>query len=299
MDPNPAPGAVPAVAGVDKVTETVAAALTGTEPKTTEPVTSETKPVEEKKDETAPVSELAAPATEPAKLEEPPALAPPTDAPAADAPKPASIEEVPDKEAPVATTGVDEPKAVPAEQSAATAGSVTETVKESVETGAQESAKAPAAEDEPVKEPIIEKPEAVNGAATKDVEMTGALNDAETTGAGEGEAAVQAVHPETKTGDKRKADEVNELNGTNGTNGTDDKVEDKPAEKKAKRGPGRPPSNGAAKKASDNDGVDGSPKKESPSKEKESIGHKVAKNVKKVLPPVGQTARKTRSQGPV
>ncbi|GKT40370.1 uncharacterized protein ColSpa_00551 [Colletotrichum spaethianum] len=299
MDPIPVPGAAPAAVGADKVPETVVA-TTSADTKPMEPVATETKPAEEKKDEreeTAPVPETsAAPLAEPAKLEEPPALAPPADAPAAskpsvDAPKPASIEEVPDQDGPVAMTGVQEPKAIPAEQSAGTSASYAEPVKASVEEPiAQEPAKAPVVDDEPVKEPITEKAEAVNGAATKDVEMTGALNDAEPAGAGEREAAPQAVLSEAKVGDKRKADDLVETNGANGTNGVEEAAEEKPAEKKAKRGPGRPPSNGAAKE---------SPKKDLPSKEKESFGHKVARNVKKVIHPVGRTARKTRSQGPV
>ncbi|KAK1962537.1 hypothetical protein LY78DRAFT_235177 [Colletotrichum sublineola] len=258
------------------------------------------KPAEEKKDEkkeeTAPVPETsAAPVAEPTKLEEPPALTPPADAPVAtntavDAPKPASVEEVPDQDGPVATTGVQEPKVIPAQQPAATSAPTDEPVKASVEAPiAQEPAKAPVVEDEPIKEPITDKAEAVNGDATKDVEMTGALNDAEPA-AGEGEAALQATPSESKVGDKRKANDLAETNGANGANGANGingagETEEKPAEKKAKRGPGRPPSNGAAK--------------ESPKKEKESLGHKVARNVKKVIHPVGRTARKTRSQGPV
>ncbi|GKT63245.1 hypothetical protein ColTof4_05168 [Colletotrichum tofieldiae] len=300
MDPIPVPGAAPAAAGVDKVPETVVT-TTSAETKPAEPVAAETKPAEEKKDEnkeeTAPAPETsAAPIAEPAKLEEPPALVPPADAPAAadttgDAPKPASVEEVPDQDGPAVTTGVQESKAIPAEQPAVTSAPAAEPVKESVEEPiAQESAKAPVVEDETIKEPITEKVEAVNGATTKDVEMTGALNDAEPAGTGEREAAPQAIPSEAKAGDKRKADDVFETNGANGTNGVEEAVEEKPAEKKAKRGPGRPPSNGAAKE---------SPKKDSPSKEKESFGHKVARNVKKVIHPVGRTARKTRSQGPV
>ncbi|KXH56582.1 hypothetical protein CSAL01_03416 [Colletotrichum salicis] len=305
MDPNPVPGAVPAAAGIDKAPETVATttAITAADEKPTATVASETKPVEEKKGEVTPVPETSATeAAEPAKLADPPALAPPADAPAApavaevaaDAPKPASVEEIPDKDGPVATTGTEEPKVIPAEQSAenpaATSAPVAEPVKESVEEPIpQQILKAPAIEEEAVKEPIIEKTEVANGAATKDVEMTGALNDAEPTGAGEREAA-----PQAKPSNKRKADELTEINGTNGTNGTNGveaveaAPEEKPAEKKAKRGPGRPPSNGAAKQV-----------KESPKKEKESFGHKVASKVKKVLHSPGQTQRKTRSQGPV
>ncbi|OHW96195.1 hypothetical protein CSPAE12_05079 [Colletotrichum incanum] len=309
MDPIPVPGATPAAAGIDKVPETVVT-TTSADTKPTEPVAAETKPAEEKKDEnkeeTAPVPETsAAPVAEPAKLEEPPVLAPPADAPAAadttvDAPKPASVEEVPDQDGPVATTGVQESKAIPAEQPPVTFAPAAEPVKESVEEPiAQEPAKAPVVEDEPIKEPITEKVEAVNGAATKDVEMTGALNDAEPAGAGEREAAPQAIPSEAKVGDKRKADDLVETNGANGTNGVEEAVEEKPAEKKAKRGPGRPPSNGAAKESPKKDGVKESLKKDSPGKEKESFGHKVARNVKKVIHPVGRTARKTRSQGPV
>ncbi|CCF35310.1 hypothetical protein CH063_07123 [Colletotrichum higginsianum] len=333
MDPIPA-GTAPVAVGADKVPETVAT-TTSLDAKPTESVAAETKPVEEKKDEekdakkeeTAPAPETSA--AESAKLNGPPAPAPPADAPtAADsvagAPKPASIEEVPDKDGPVATTGVEEPKSILAEQSAATSvpsasaaepekksieepkpipaekpavtsttdassAPAAEPVKKSVEEPIpQEPAKEPTVEDEPVKEPITEKPEAVNGAATKDVEMTGALNDAEPAGAGEREAAPQSIASEAKAGDKRKADDLAETNGANGTNGVEEAPEDKPAEKKAKRGPGRP-SNGAAKQ---------SPKKDSPNKEKESFGHKVARNVKKVMPAVGRTERKTRSQGP-
>ncbi|GJC83109.1 hypothetical protein ColLi_05947 [Colletotrichum liriopes] len=295
MDPIPVPGAAPAAAGVDKVPETVVT-TTSAETKPAEPVAAETKPAEEKKDEnkeeTAPAPETsAAPIAEPAKLEEPPALAPQLMRPLRQTLLPASVEEVPDQDGPAVTTGVQESKAIPAEQPAVTSAPAAEPVKESVEEPiAQESAKAPVVEDEPIKEPITEKVEAVNGATTKDVEMTGALNDAEPAGTGEREAAPQAMPSEAKAGDKRKADDVVETNGANGTNGVEEAVEEKPAEKKAKRGPGRPPSNGAAKE---------SPKKNSPSKEKESFGHKVARNVKKVIHPVGRTARKTRSQGPV
>ncbi|KAK1585623.1 uncharacterized protein LY79DRAFT_518284 [Colletotrichum navitas] len=300
MDPVPVAAPAPAANGADKVAETVAT-TTSADNKPTESPVAEMKPAEEKKDEkkeaTAPVPETsAAPVAEPTKPEEPPALAPPADAPATadatvDAPKPASVEEVPDQDGPT-STGVQEPNATPVEQPAVTSAPTDEPVKASVEAPiAQESAKAPVAEDEPIKEPIIDKTEAVNGDATKGVEMTGALNDAEPAGAGEDEAATQAIPPEPKVGDKRKADDpvetngVNGANGTNGTNGVGETLKEKPAEKKAKRGPGRPPSNGAAK--------------ESPKKEKESLGHKVARNVKKVVHPVGRTARKTRSQGPV
>ncbi|WYZ42626.1 hypothetical protein EsH8_VI_000325 [Colletotrichum jinshuiense] len=293
MDATSAPGAVPAIAGIEKVPETAAPA-TETGNKATEPVAAETKPVEEKEGKAA-------------KLEEPLVLTPPADVPAAaepgpDAPKPASVEEVPDQDGPVATTGVDESKAVPTEQSAVTTAPASEPVKESVEEPiAQEPVKAPVVEEEPIKEPIIEKPEAVNGTSTKDVEMTGALNDAEATGAGEPETASLAIPSEGKTGAKRKADELNETNGANGANGAEEEtVEDKPAEKKVKTGkPGRPATNGAAKPPSKKDSVKESPNKETPRKEKESLGHKVARNVKKVISPVGRTARKTRSQGPV
>ncbi|KAF9871404.1 hypothetical protein CkaCkLH20_11051 [Colletotrichum karsti] len=323
MDPIPAPGAVPAVAGIDKVETEPKVADTPAVPAVEKPVEKPVeekpveekpvdekpvaeKPVEEKKDDPAPPAETAAvpvpkpatePVAEPAKLEEPPALAPPADAPVENAstthaPKPASVEEVPDKDGPIATTGVEEPKAVPSEQPAATAAPVTtnapttDTVKESVEEPiAQKPVKEPVVEEEPVKEPVIEKPDAVNGAPTKDVEMTGALNEAEPSGAGEREAAPQAIPPEAKTGNKRKADDLDAANGTNGTAEEKAEPEEKPIEKKIKTGkPGRPPTNGA--------------KKDAPKKEKESLGHKVARNVKKVLPPVGKTARKTRSQGP-
>ncbi|OHE98185.1 hypothetical protein CORC01_06553 [Colletotrichum orchidophilum] len=308
MDPNPVPGAVPTAAGIDKVPETVAT-TNSADDKSTGLVAPETKPVENKKDEAAPVPETStATAAEPAKSAEPPALAPPADVPVdapavpaapeatTDAPKPASVEEVPDKDGPVATAGTKESKAIragkPAEQPAASSALAAEPVKESVEEPiAQEPVKASAAEEDMIKEPITEKPEGVNGAATKDVEMTGALNDAEPTGAGEREAAPQAIPPEAKTGNKRKADELAETNGTNGTNGANGveaALEEKPVEKKVKRGPGRPPSNGALKQA-----------KESPKKEKESFGHKVASKVKKVLHSPGRTERKTRSQGPV
>ncbi|KAK1984572.1 hypothetical protein LZ30DRAFT_427024 [Colletotrichum cereale] len=297
MDPIPVPGPVPAAAGADTVPETVATAASA-DTKPTAPPVAEMNPAEEKKDEkkeqSAPVPETsAATVAEPAKMEEPPALAPPADAPAvADtavgAPKPASIEEVPDQDGPVATTGVQEPKAIPAESPATTSAPTDEPVKASVEAPiAQEPAKAPVVEDEPIKDPITEKAQAVNGDVTKDVEMTGALNDADPAGAGKGEVAPQAIPSEPKVGDKRKADDVvetNGINGANGINGVGETVEEKPAGKKAKRGPGRPPSNGAAK--------------ESPKKEKESFGHKIARNVKKVIHPVGRTARKTRSQGP-
>ncbi|KAK2038236.1 hypothetical protein LZ31DRAFT_130937 [Colletotrichum somersetense] len=302
MDPIPVGAPDPAATGADKVPETVAT-TTSADTKSAEPAVAEMKPAEEKKDEkkeeTAPVPETStAPVAEPTKPEEPTAPAPPADAPAAadtavDAPKPASVEEVPDQDGPVATAGVPESKPTPVEQPAASAAPVDEPVKASVEAPvAQEPAEAPVAEDESIKEPIIDKAEAVNGDATKDVEMTGALNDAEPAGgAGEREAAPQAVPSEAKVGDKRKAEDAVETNGANGANGANgihgagETSDEKPAEKKAKRGPGRPPSNGAAK--------------ESPKKEKESLGHKVVRNVKKVVHPVGRTARKTRSQGPV
>ncbi|KAF6798203.1 hypothetical protein CSOJ01_12757 [Colletotrichum sojae] len=377
MDPNPAPGAVPAAAGVDKVPE-AAAEDTKLETKPAEPAAAEAKPVQEKPTEGKPAAEKPAaekpaeekpaeekpaeekpaaekpidgklveenpiaekPAEEKATEEKPVHEKPAEEKPAADKPaqdKPVAEKLAEDKEdgptAPketVAAPAADldpskdtllrlppsidstaandgpitkawlgeirltdwsqrnaEPDAAPA---AAAAGAIKESVEEPVP------AKDPAVEDEPTKEPIIDKPGAANGAKTKDVEMTGALNDVEPWGAGEREAAPQAVPPKTKTGEKRKADKL-ETNGTNGHNGaSEEQIEEKPLEKKIKTGrPGRLPANGAAK--AKKEAAKESHVKESP-KKKVTLGHKVAKKVNKVLPPVGRTERKTRSQGP-
>ncbi|TDZ67651.1 hypothetical protein CTRI78_v002885 [Colletotrichum trifolii] len=345
MDPNPIPEAAPAAAGINKVPETVAAVTDTEAKPAESVATSANpfaeKPADEKKDDAPATTENAAvPSAEPEKLKEPSALSPPTDAPAAetsDEPKPASMEEITDKDGPVAITGIDEPKAVPSEQAAAEADSTTVAtsddpatsaatvtdmgpldapVEPSVEEPVKQNAvvepaieaeltKDTVMEDSVMEDSVIEKPEPVNGAPSRDVQMTGALNEAEPSGSGEREAAPQAIPPEAKASEpetnepeitevkvdsKRKADEL-ETNGTNGA-AKEAHDEDKPVEKRAKTGrpgrpPGRPATNGAAKETT------------SSNKEKESLGQKVAKNVKKVLPPVGKTARKTRSQGPV
>ncbi|KAF3346647.1 Peroxisomal targeting signal receptor [Verticillium dahliae VDG2] len=80
---------------------------------------------------------------------------------------------------------------------------------------------------------------------------------------------------------KRKADELEpEGDGAAPTNGD-----------AKKRKPGRPPKAAAANGTENGNG-------HGHGEDKEGLGEKLAKKVKKVLPAPGKTARKTRSQGP-
>lgn len=146
-----------------------------------------------------------------------------------------------------------------------------------------------------IEKPITDQPSAANGEAaapaepSKDVQMTGALAvdgeetavpsthaDADADAAKPGDKNGQAETQPSESGDgKRKADALEES-----PDGDD-------ASARKKRKAGRPSKANGATNGGDKE------------KEKESVGHKVAKKVQKVLPPVGKTERKTRSQGPV
>ncbi|KAH7350194.1 hypothetical protein B0T11DRAFT_138754 [Plectosphaerella cucumerina] len=295
MDANPAPGAIPAVNDIAKVIPTQS------EPApSSEPIDPSSKapalPQEEasSKPDTAPAAVTdAAPAEASTKQQDS----------TAHAPKPVSVEDAPDKDGPSVTTGVDAAKPLPeatkppaaaepaaAQNGTATAGEVPNSTTEAVDG------------DDKL---VTDKPAAVNGSGTaKDVQMTGAIDAVPTTddtkepgvpasavpvGAGEREAAPQAIpanqKPQevVKTDKKRKADELEVHDdaapaATDGVETAD--PEDAPKRKKV----GRPPSKSNGEANGDANGDEG-------------LGHKIAKKVKQALP-AGKTERKTRSQGP-
>ncbi|KAM0330188.1 hypothetical protein ACHAQA_004362 [Verticillium albo-atrum] len=291
MDANPAPGAVPAVAGIDKVVAAepaVPADSTGAPVKSANPF-ADAKPAEEKDE---------------------PSAAPKVDEPLAPAaPKPATVEDASDKGTPIATTGTENSTAIPGLSSTASAAPVpaAAAAPEPVKDAAEPADKTDVTADELVQD----KPIGANGVTSpsKDTEMTGALKEGDATkaaapaapiapvteeasapltekptGSGEREAAPQAkptneraeVPAEDK---KRKADELEpEVDGVAPANGD-----------AKKRKPGRPPK-AEANGNSNGHGAEG--------KEKESLGEKLVKKAKKVLPVAGKTERKTRSQGP-
>lgn len=211
-----------------------------------------------------------------------------------------SVEDVKDAEAPLATTGPGEVKPVPVVSSASDAAGAVNAEKPTDVAAPGKDVDAAITTDDKV----IDKSDGVNGVdANKDVQMTGALKGPSDTavdaapsvedaspapaGAGEREAAPQAIpadeKPEAKKeGDlKRKADALDADDPAPGgvppaAASTDAAA---PAEK---RKPGRPP----GKASGDANG------------EKDSLGEKVVKKAKKILPTAGKTERKTRSQGP-
>ncbi|KAL2758946.1 hypothetical protein ACRALDRAFT_1075302 [Sodiomyces alcalophilus JCM 7366] len=298
MDSNAVPGAVPAVPAVSDVGKASTSDV---------PENAATIPQAAETDATKPAEPVTAAPVTASTLE-----AGQSEDPAADPPKPVTVEDVKDDEAPAigtsATAPTEPPAAVPepsASEASATAAAeaVKETAEESTEppaaTGQPEAEVGkPIAEtadptkaekpgvDDAVDELVVDKPSAANGDAaptepSKDVKMTGALLDtdiAQPTAAPATEAKPSDENGEAETQpsqageEKRKADELEES-----ANGDDE------ASAKKRRKAGRP--------AKTNGATNGG--------EKESVGHKVAKKVQKVLPPVGKTERKTRSQGPV
>ncbi|KAM0279448.1 hypothetical protein ACHAQH_004609 [Verticillium albo-atrum] len=289
MDANPAPGAVPAVAGIDKVVADPAAPAASTgAPSASANAFAGAKTVDEKKDEPS----AAAP-----KADEPVAPVAPA------APKAATVEDASDKGTPVATTATEPSKPIPGLSSTASAAPVT--AETTAADGAKDAAEPADKTDVTADELVQDKPIGANGVKSpgKDTEMTGALKDTDAapaaapaapvveepaaaavadkaTGSGEREAAPQADpandRVEPVADKKRKADELEpEVDSAAPANG-DSK----------KRKPGRPP------KAVANGNGNGH------GEEKEGLGEKLVKKAKKVLPTAGKTERKTRSQGP-